>query len=356
MLNSIDSARIRLAPALLWSLALFASQGCSDQEIAAVQRTETFEQAPSNEVDILWVVDNSVSMVQEQTAVANGAAQFVGHLETTGMDFHLGVMTTDLDETNVNAGAILNGYVSNATPNYVAEFAQRVQVGTGGSDQEKGMQAVTTALLPPLSETKNVGFLRESASLAVIIMSDENDCSDGGALGAASDGEDCYSQYEKLTGIPDLVRDLKGIKQGSIGSFSFSGIIGPDAIDGCADAVPGKRYATAIEMIGGVRANICDAEYSSIMDSLGLIAAGILDTFPLGHLADPESIIVSVADVDGNEISVGQDVSNGWTYEEAEDRSYANIVFHGTGVPPRGASITVDYTQAGELEDPDTGA
>ena len=217
------------------------------------------------------------------------------------------------------------------------------------------MQAVTAALLPPLADTKNVGFLREEASLAVVVMSDENDCSDAGSLGAGASGESCYADYDKLTPIPDLVRDMKSIKAGSIGQFTFSGIIGPDAVDGCADAVPGKRYATAIEMIGGVRANICDADYSSIMDSLGLIAAGILDTFPLTNLADPESIEVSVLDVDGSEITVGQDVSNGWTYEEAEDQSYAYIVFHGNGIPPRGATITVDYDYAGKLESPDTG-
>lgn len=342
-------------PAFLPVLALLLP-ACVENKVTIAHKTEVFEQAPSNEVDILWIVDNSVSMVQEQTAVANGAQQFVSHLEETGMDFHLGVVTSDLDVTNTNAGAILNGYVSNSTPNYTAEFAQRVQVGTGGSDQEKGLQAVTTALLPPLVDTKNVGFLRDDASLAVIIMSDENDCSDAGALGADSTGEDCYTEYQKLTAIPDLVSEMNSIKAGSIGSFTLSGIIGPDAVDGCADAVPGKRYATAIEMIGGVRANICDADFTSIMDSLGLIAAGILDTFPLENLAKEGTIEVAVEDIDGNEIVVGEDVANGWTYEEAEDSTYAYIVFHGTGIPPRGATITVDYDYAGDLQEPDTGA
>lgn len=344
----------------LLSLALAAPSllafGCVDQGFKAVHKTETFFQAPSNEVDILWVVDNSVSMIQEQTAVANGAAQFISHLDETGMDFHLGVITTDMDLTNTNSGTLLSGYITNATANYQAVFSQRVQQGTGGSDQEKGMDAAIAALTPPLTSTKNVGFLRDDASLAIIVLSDENDCSDGGALGPDSTGEDCYTKYDKLEPIPDLVRELKAVKAGSIGTFTFSGIIGPEAVDGCEDAVPGKRYATAIQMIGGVRANICDADYSTIMDSLGLIAAGVLDTFPLENLADPATLEVAVLDADGNAFPEVQDATNGWTYEEAEDKSYANIVFHGTGVPPRGATITVDYDYAGKLSEPDTGA
>jgi hypothetical protein len=329
---------------------------CVDQGFNVITKTETFQQAPSNEVDILWIIDNSVSMVQEQTAVANGGTQFISHLEETGMDFHLGVITSDMDLTNANAATLVSGYITNVTPNYQSVFAQRVQVGTGGSDQEKGMDAARAALTPPLTSTKNIGFLRDDASLAIIVLSDENDCSDGGALGPDSTGEECYTKYDKLEPIPDLVRDLKEIKRGSIGSFTFSGIIGPDAVDGCPDAVPGKRYATAIQMIGGVRANICDADYTSIMDSLGLIAAGVLDTFPLENLADPTTIEVSVSDVDGVPFPEVQDATNGWTYEEAADQSYANIVFHGTGIPPRGADITVDYVFAGRLSEPDTGA
>ena len=337
-------------------VSVLVASGCVEQGFKVVSKTETFQQAPSNEVDILWIVDNSVSMVQEQAAVANGGVQFISRLEETGMDFHLGVITSDMDLSNTNAATLVSGYISNITPNYQSVFSQRVQVGTGGSDQEKGLDAARAALTPPLTSTKNIGFLRDDASLAIIVLSDENDCSDGGALGPDSTGEECYTKYDRLEPIPDLVRDLKEIKRGSIGSFTFSGIIGPEAVDGCADAVPGKRYATAIQMIGGVRANICDADYTSIMDSLGLIAAGVLDTFPLENLADPTTIEVSVADADGVPFPEVQDATNGWTYEEAEDQSYANIVFHGTGIPPRGADITVDYVFAGKLSEPDTGA
>lgn len=325
---------------------------CSDNKVNAIHKTETFEQAPSNEVDILWVLDNSVSMVQEQTAVAGGAAAFISNLETTGMDFHIGVITSDLDPTNMNAAALVGPYVTNTTPNYQAEFAAQVQVGTGGDDQEKGIEAAYKALIPPRSTTTNVGFLRSEASLAIVVVSDENDCSDDGALGSESNGESCYTDYDKLTPIPDLVSQLKEVKKGSDGTFTFSGIIGPDAVDGCADAVPGKRYATIIEMIGGVRANICDADYTAIMDSLGLIAAGTLDTFSLGYLAEPETIEVSVDDIDGNQVVASETPgeTDGWTYEEAADQTYAHIVFHGAAVPPRGATIAVDYTFAGNLE------
>ncbi len=340
----------RLIPAALPILAL--AVGCQDQKYNVITKTEVFQQAPSNEVDILWIVDNSTSMVQEQTAVANGAASFIGHLESTGMDFHIGVVTTDLSSTNPKAAALVGPYASSATPGYQQLFASQVQVGTGGSDQEKGMQAAAEALTPPMSQQANIGFLRDEASLAIVVVSDENDCSDNGALGPTSTGDDCYTQYSKLTPIPDLVSQFREIKKGSPGQLTFSGIIGPDAVDGCSTAVPGKRYATAIQMIGGVRANICDADYTGIMDSLGLIAAGVLDTFALTYLAqDDGSIAVHVNDADGNEVTADEveDATNGWTYEEAADQTSASIVFHGAAVPPRGAEITVHYTFAGNL-------
>ena len=153
----------------------------------------------------------------------------------------------------------------------------------------------------------------------------------------------------RLGSVPTTPLPSGGVEDGAAASL-------PLVLDGCADAVPGKRYATAIQMIGGVRANICDADYTSIMDSLGLIAAGVLDTFPLENLADPTTIEVSVSDADGVPFPEAPDATNGWTYEEAEDQSYANIVFHGTGIPPRGADITVDYVFNGKLSEPDTGA
>lgn len=346
-----------MRPLLFLSLLMVA---CSEStKLTRLGASDEFQQAPDNKVDILWVVDNSVSMQNEQEAVAAGTADFVANLEKGDMDFHLGVITTDVDDNNANAGVLLgNPQVltsacrededpSDCT--YIESFNSRVLQGTDGSDQERGLEAALTALSPPLSDTRNAGFLRDEAALAIIILSDENDCSDFGALGPDGSGEDCYTQTESLRAVPDIVATFKDLKEDS-SKISLSGIIGPRIVDEtyCEQTYPGTRYYTAIELLGGVSADICQTDYSAVMDQLGLVASGILTTFQLEHAAVVETIVVTVTPLEGEPGIVKQSESNGWTYLE----DYARIQFNGDAVPERGAMILVEYDVAGPVPDP----
>ncbi len=340
--------RVALLPLVLSLLA------CQETEFSRLRASDTFEQAPSNAVDILWVIDNSISMQNEQENVAAGFADFIAQLETTEMDFQLGVISSDMDPANTSAGVLLGNppVLSKAVTNYAELFRSRVRMGTGGSDKEKGLEASLTALSSPLADTRNLGFMRDDAMLNVVVLSDENDCSDGGALGPNATGEQCYTEYEKLRPVADIVRDLKLLKPP--GRVVMSGIVGPEIIDNCEDTVPGRRYYAAIQMLGGVTADICQTDYGGVMQALGEVASGILHVFQLEHNAVEDTIVVTVTTLDGESSEVLKDASNGWTY----DATYAQIVFHGTAVPPRGATIEVSYEQAGGVVQaaPDTGS
>jgi hypothetical protein len=333
---------------------LLALVGCNEQNLNRRIETDTFNQAPSNQVDILWVIDNSRSMAEEQASVAASAQDFVSNLESSGMDFHLGVITTDVDSINPDAGVLLGSPpVLDATAaNYVSTFQQRVQVSTGGSDQEKGLQAAVTALTPPLIDSRNFGFLREDALLSIIILSDENDCSDFGALGAEATGEECYTESQKLTPVPDLVDLLRSTKEDP-SRISVSGIIGPPTTNACVDTVPGHRYGIAIASFAGYEGDICQGDYGDIMLKLGLIAAGVLDTFALSYVPDPETIEVQVQPLDTAAYTVANDEVSGWTY--IDDDTAPRVMFHGDSVPPRGALVSITYEVATSIQDPDTG-
>lgn len=339
----------------LSAVSLLLLAGCVDQKFNAVSGSDSFLQAPSNMVDILWVIDNSVSMANEQENVALGAQDFMARFEAgeNKMDFHLGVISTDMSRENTYAGALL-GTPAVLTPEvvgYADAFRARVRLGTTGADQEKGLQAARDALKPPLSDTRNAGFLRENAMLSIIILSDENDCSDDGALGGAASGEDCYTNAGQLTPVADLVRELKEIKGDD--PLVMSGIVGPEVDANCDEAVPGRRYYTAIDMLGGERADICSTDYSVIMDSLGELTSGILTKFTLSKNANEETIEVFVTPVDGEEAEIAKDEVDGWTYIS----EYAVVEFHGLSIPPRGAEITINYEVAAGpvVEAPDTG-
>ena len=342
--------------ALLFSVLFVAA--CSDYDANRITVTDEFDQAPSNQVDILWIIDDSTSMKEEQAAVKAAAAAFLYELENEDMDFHLGLITTDGDSTNAKAGVLLGTppYVTSACRDdgddsdctYATDFGVRFEQGTEGSALEKGLEVALRAITVPLSQTYNAGFIRPGALLMLIQFTDENDCSDGGRLGASATGEDCYSRSEVLTPVTDLVRNIRDAKEADGGNVVMSGIIGPEASENCDFAVTGQRYRTAIQMLGGVEGDICLADYSAVMQSLGLAATGIKTTFQLEYAADPDEITVTVTPPDGVAIDIPADDVNGYTYLE----DYAQIQFNGESVPVREAKITVTYFKTGPVPTP----
>jgi hypothetical protein len=163
-------------------------------------------------VDILFVVDNSNSMAQEQSALAQAFPQFIDMLATmsAGMpDTHIGVISTDLGAGNYqipscevaggDGGKLENNprkagctppkdpYVSylggvtnvpgsgSALDRVKSGFSCIAEIGTGGCGFENTIEASRRAVDPKLNV--NPGFVRQDAMLVVIYLTDEDDCS-----------------------------------------------------------------------------------------------------------------------------------------------------------------------------------
>jgi hypothetical protein len=325
----------------IWTTLILCLPGCKiENSIIRDKGTDTFYQVEVDEVDILFVVDNSASMQEEQAALASGFESFVSELELANANFHIGVISTSQDTTDPERGYLLGDtpYLT-AEDDYLTEFRKRVELGTNGSDKEKGLQAAAYALSPEMLVTYNGSFLRPEANLLVIIVSDEEDCSDDGKLDAL-DSAACYEQPELLTPVQTLVARIFDSKYN--GEFvQIAAIVGPYD-QSCADSYPGHRYADAALLTGGLLSKICDPDWSTVMYDLGLNAVGILDTFKLSSLADVTTLEVTV-DQDGEgptpPAPVLPDLANGWSY----DWQYGTLKFNGLSVPPRGATIVVTY-------------
>lgn len=324
---------------MLRFLPLLLVVACENQyeEYNRLSQTDTFQQEPISEVDILFVIDNSVSMQGEQERVASGFQAFIDSMEGSNIDFHIGVINTDMDADNGDRGKLI-GDPPYLTPDddYVRLFKQRVKVGTDGSDKEKGLSASLRAVTEPLASGANFGFMRPDATLSVIYVADENDCSDNDAL-SDQPGSACYNQADQLIPVKELVADLKAVKDDGVRVLA-SAIVGPDLDSACEESWPGTRYMAAANGTGGLIGNICDADYSDIMGELGLEASGILSTFQLTKAA-VEGTIEVVVDSE----AVAEDAATGWTY----DADYWLIRFDGSYLPPRGATISVTYEVAG---------
>jgi hypothetical protein len=128
-------------------------------------------------VDLLFVTDDSASMAAAQAALAATAPSIVDALVGRGADFHLGVVTTDMNN-GARSGRLLGmpAVLDANTPALADVLAMRLAPGTMGDGQaEQGITAAVAAVTAPLATTDNVGFLRPGADLVIVILSDEDD-------------------------------------------------------------------------------------------------------------------------------------------------------------------------------------
>jgi hypothetical protein len=166
-------------------------------------------------LDILFVIDNSNSMVEEQAGVARELRAFIDAIRQAGgvrQDFHVGVVTTSVyQHTLINGVDWYKQYpeqsgLLRAVPDFLsdggvvyqtnnerlllgddpaleAKFAKLVQQGVTGSGQETPFEAVRLALLGyantvPIAQGGNQGFLRSGSRVLIVVLSDEDDCSE----------------------------------------------------------------------------------------------------------------------------------------------------------------------------------
>ncbi len=210
----------RLAVAVgLVTIALAA--GCPERTLSELDPTpgkvekKVIPVNLNRNIDILFVIDNSGSMGEEQVSLAQNFPAFINVLNTVegGLpDVHIGVVSSNVGTGGVNIGGcstatrpegddgnLLTNSCAGLTAAYLEDirltdgtrqrnysgnladvFTCMAQLGTSGCGFEAHLESAYRALQPG----KNPGFLRPDAYLAIIFVADEDDCSavPGGAL------------------------------------------------------------------------------------------------------------------------------------------------------------------------------
>lgn len=247
-------------------------------------------------VDILFVVDNSGSMAEEQELLDVNAAPFLDFLELTGSDYHIGVVTTDLANGDENGrlqpdqdGRI---FIDTTTVDAFASFSTLVHQGIMGSGDEQGRGAFYKALTEPLLSGANAGFYRPDAMLIGVVLSDEVD-----------------STPDDLISKPDFVDWILDLKTNPAEYLTFNSIVGPPG--GCAYAYGGEDYIGLTMEIGGIVANICTANFDGLFDSM----AASIPTDPLVLSETPivDTLLVVATEPDVPPRTLLIDVE--WVYE-----------------------------------------
>jgi hypothetical protein len=187
------------------------------------------------------------------------------------------------------------------------------------------MDAAYAALTSPLADGENLGFLREDAVFAAVVISDENDSSN------ISNGD--FTTW--MNGMkPDPARSSLSAIVGDYDGSSF-GI-------GCSSsgfppvtAEPGERYVKVQQATGGTFQSICDEDFDEVLGYLAFGASGLRFDFPLQKV--PLSIGGIRVTVDG--VDVPRNITSGWFYD-----SRANAVrFARSAVPGPNAVILITY-------------
>lgn len=223
---------------------------------AAVETTEQTEVRP---VDILFMVDNSNSMCEEQDILTANFAAFIDILVMANADFHLAVVNSDMVDFVDGAGTLRQApgtYVDNAAscpivpdtsfcagktlPRFLSpgdygdgaggidsarlreDFACMALTGIDGNGVEMGLETVKKALEKDASAP--TPFLRDDALLALVFVTDENDCSDG-TQGAQAGPVFTKYQQSNLDAECEFARNVEDSCDRTLnsGTFTFNG-------------------------------------------------------------------------------------------------------------------------------------
>ncbi|HMV68806.1 MAG TPA: hypothetical protein PKA64_18280 [Myxococcota bacterium] len=283
--------------------------------------------------DLLLVVDNSASATDGQERLAAQIAPLLTVLTTSGVPWHVGVVTTDTDDLSQNGklqGADGYTWLDGTVAAPLPILQDMVRVGGDGSSSSRGRRAAHRAITQPTAahQRANAGFLQGGA-MHLLVLSNGVDAS-----GSDPTSADFISLLQAWTGGP----------------VSFSSLVGPAG--GCADAESGSDYLAISAALGGTTASYCDADWGPALIEVANRATGVPDRYPLSGEPDPDTLRPFI--LDGAARFDGQDASRGdpcdtpicftYVYEAAPPRFGIRV----TGLRPRaGAELHLPWDPPG---------
>ncbi len=273
--------------------------------------SEGFQQndSPSGLLDILVVIDNSGSMAEEQQNLSTKLSPLLSYVQDS--DWRIGVVTTDPDD------GCLRGLVNKGDRNPQQAFAAAVTAGTRGTGIEQGIRQAVNSLSGNCSGGQN--WVRENSTIAVLLVSDEDNCSDGTRCNNQS-----WSYADHLIDYLDSQREL-GV------NARVYGLLWHPSQDQsqCSTALrQAPIYAEVIDATSGSWGSICDSDYTDTLQSISLDISVILkNQFALQYAPLENSVAI---EVDGTPMTSGYAVKGN--------------VIEFSDPPPAGAQVSIDYS------------
>lgn len=280
------------------------------QGSSCVQSYSTQKVVGKNPVDILIIDDNSGSMSPDQHKMATAFDGFLSQLESAQLDYRIAITTTDISSAYTqtpasvhNSPGSFNGngslqdgnlisfssgvnYLTDSVSNRASLFANTIQrqetihCEQSGytecpSDDERGIFAANLVLDRTASS-----FVRPTAHMAVIILSNEDERGFSNSSAAKDDNERALAQMYPLetNDLPDtFVSKFHSAYPGK--TLAVHSIIVKPGDKTClaAESNPaqfltakeGYSYQSLSQKTGGIVGSICDASFSNQLKSIG---------------------------------------------------------------------------------------
>jgi hypothetical protein len=261
--------------------------------------------AECKDVDVLFVVDDSGSMGDNQKSLIASFPGFVAGIQqklTHAPSYHVGVVTVDDYYSNDPACTAIGSLVTktggpessnkacapfasgahfmDATePDLAAKFACAAQVGAGGSDDERPMRALLDALKPETNAPGacNAGFARADSLLVIVIITDEDDTPDG------CDPSTGMCMTYGSGGTPDdWFAELSGYRGGLTENIIVLSLLGKK-LDNTCGAQPASKLIGFTNKFGknGLTGDVCSSTYDDFFtQALPVIDEGCANIAP----------------------------------------------------------------------------
>ncbi len=295
------------------------------------------DEKPRTPVDIVFIIDNSRSMYEEQTKLSTRLNHFVNNLGK--IDWQIGLTTTDMSggpystngvlvDIEPNSGTGKTKALTAASTDYQKSFSTAIEkYGTPRDCNETGancpsgyeqpMNALYKSIQKQFSDNQN--FYRSNADLAVIIISDEDEeVQTGDAMTA--------------THLTSFMRSVFGPNK----RMNVYGIIHKPNDEDCLNSdSEGARYGANIDALtrltSGYSLSICEPDYAKPLSEIGERVARKEYSINLKEIPNKEKIKIKL---------IPEQLQLSWRIDQNK------IIF--TDWPQKGTQIVIDYEKDSE--------
>ncbi len=335
------------------AFALIVGAGACGKQSFSVTESKSEQSAPGNyfappKVDILLVQDDTGSMSAVHEQIAQQMPEFLNHLTSTGWDFHFTTakLTHDTSVTQIAGSRFDSNWGTEWIPPYpgakhdapgtissllfkkpsqFGAFLASTDISSGANGEEKGLEKIHDFLK---NRTKDTTFLRDDATLVVLMVGNGNDTSGVKFCPRSGDGlmVPC-SDGSSESSLKKFEEDFKALK--APGQFKFYAAVAAHTQCLGANAFVGTRYVALAKATGGQNYDICSVTVSSVLDNLGASmkqSRGLFRTRYVFIEKDAERSSIEVIKYIGGDpkqtAAIHEDPNNGWTYAGKVENVY----------------------------------